>query len=246
MLGKFVMNTALERYIITARTKGHTDNQIKQDLIEAGWDEAQVVTGLKSAGDLVPPPPPPPGHVKSSKGAKAVASDAKSLETDSADKFIKVVPYRSTAGLEYIILFISLWVAAMSLAAVLHGIVDMTFGNADSFYEGVNSFATAALLVSLPIFSFLFLRLKKQEIVNPDIRRDINRKNAVQLTLIVTFLIGLGKTIFYIYQLLNIGNSDVSTGVFASELFHTIITVGISGLIFVYYWIDDHKKVAAS
>jgi hypothetical protein len=241
------MNTSLERYIITARAKGHTDNQIKGDLLEAGWDEDLVTGGLKEAGDLVPPPPPPSStHAKPAKDTKSAAG-AKTLETDSADKFVKVVPYRSTAGLEYLILFISLWVAAMSLAAVLHGIVDMTFGKGDSFYEGVNSFATAALIVSLPIFSFLFLRLKKQEMVNPDIRRDVNRKNAVQLTLVVTFLIGLGKTIFYIYQLLNIGNSDVSgVGVFASELLHTIITVGISGLIFVYYWIDDHKKVASS
>ncbi|HEY6736247.1 MAG TPA: DUF5671 domain-containing protein [Candidatus Saccharimonadia bacterium] len=231
------MNEALEKYLRAARHKGHSDDRVRTDLLAAGWDAAAVDAALGAkADDLVPPPPPPPG---------AAAPAATAPAAPKSGDLVRVVPYRSTAGLEYLILFISLWVAAMALAAVLHGLVDTAYSTSDSFYEGVNTLASAALIVSFPIFAWLFLRLKKQELHNPDIRRDISRKNAVQLTLIVTFLIGLGKTIFYIYQLLNLGNADVSGGhTYLTETLHTLITVGISGGIFWYYWRDDHKKSA--
>lgn len=233
------MNESLAKYIETAKHKGHSPDQIKTDLIQAGWDSAEVSAALGLQDDDLLPPPPPPGH-HGTGHAKSINKDH-----DPNANLVKVVPFRSTAGLEYIILFISMWVAAMSLAAVLHAVVDGLFRSEFSFYEGINTFSSAAFIVSFPIFAFLFLRLKNQEIREPEIRRDVNRKNAVQLTLIVTFLIGLGKTIFYIYQLLNVGNSGVTgAGTYLSETLHTVITVGISGFIFVYYWIDDHKKVS--
>ena len=228
------MTEALQKYLEAARHKGHDDDRIRRDLLAAGWEAAAIdeALGGQSGDDLVPPPPPPPPPSRN-----ADAPPAKSSEP------VRVVAYRSTAGLEYLILFLSLWIAAMALAAVLHGLVDTSFSRSDSFYENVNTFASAALVVSLPIFAGLFLNLKRKELRDPDIRRDVNRKNAVQLTLLVTFLIGIGKTIFYVYQLMNVGSAGSDYNFFA-ELLHTIITVGISGAIFVYYWRDDHKKTS--
>ena len=227
------MNESLKKYIHDAREKGHNDERIHADLTGAGWNSAMVKSGL-SGGEDVPIPAPPPG-------------DSSSLESsDSRDRLVKVVPYRSTAGLEYLILFISLWISASALAAVLHGSVDGLLGTDQSVYQGAMSFSASALIVGLPIFGFLFLRLKKAELADPDIRRDLNRKNAVQLTLLVTFLIGVGNTIFYIYQLLNGGSTDGTSGSILGSTLHTLITVAISGVIFVYYWLDDHKKIVAA
>ncbi len=222
------MNAGLRQYIEDARSKGHPDDRIRRDLLAAGWGSAAVDDGLASDGDLAVPPPPP--------GAAADKPAA-----GHPDHLVKVVPFRSTAGLEYLIMFISLWAVAMSLAAVLHSLVDGLLNASGSFYDTIATFSQAALLVSLPVFAFLFLRLKKTELAKPEIRRDTNRKNAVQLTLLVTFIIGLGKTIFYIYSLLNSGNGQ--NGSVLGNLLHTIITVGISGAIFVYYWVDDHRKL---
>lgn len=217
------MNDALADYIAKAKGKGHDDARIRADLVAGGWDQAAVDAALGGGDNLVVPAPP-------------AASP-----TAPAGQLMKVVPYRSTAGLEYLIMFLSLWIFSLALAGVLHDAVDTLSSSTDSFYQNTVSFAMAALVVSLPIFAYLFLRLKKQELANPDIRRDINRKNAVQLTLLVTFLIGVGRTIFYIYQLLN--SNSGNNGSLLDNLGHTIVTVGIAGTIFVYYWKDDHKVV---
>jgi hypothetical protein len=226
------MNESLQQYINDARDKGHSDERIQADLTGAGWDAGMVKSGLSGHEDLAVPPPPPGGGSMSGR-------------SESRDNFVKIVPYRSTAGLEYLILFISLWISASSLAAILHASIDGLTGSDSSIYQGGMSFAAAALIVGLPIFGFLFLRLKKAELADPDIRRDLNRKNAVQLTLLVTFLLGIGNTIYYVYQLLNGGSADGSSGSAIGSFLHTLVTVGISGAIFVYYWIDDHKKIAA-
>lgn len=231
------MVPALARYIDTARRFGLSDKAIQDNLVEAGWDAADAKAALSNSAGLMPPPPPPPGKHKG-----APATDAAPALAPGADKLVRVVTYRSTAGLEYIIFFISLWVAAMSLAALLHGLVDIWSGKPDSFYQEINTFAAAALLVSFPVFSWLLLRLKKKELGEPEIRRDVNRKNAVQLTLIVTFLIGLGKTVAYVYQLMNSGSGFSDFGPFWAEAAHTVITVGIAGAIFAYYWADEHRK----
>lgn len=231
------MKASLSHYIDLARRKGRTDEQIIKNLVEAGWDETTAQAALAEDDGLLPPPPPPnqPEHVYQSRSA-ALTADKPGV--------VKVVSYRSTAGLEYLITFISLWVAAMSLASVMHSLIDTLVGNSDSFYEGIATFATSAMLVSLPIFIFMFLRLKKREIWEPVIRTDPSRKAAVQLTLIITFVIALGRTAYWIYQLMNVGNMPlVGNASYLSETLHALVTVGVSGLIFGYYWVDDHRKI---
>lgn len=203
------MKAALSHYIDLARRKGRTDDQIIKNLVEAGWDEATARAGLTEDDSLLPPPPPP-GQPEPATGHTTAHSQA-GFEAGRPG-IVKVVSYRSTAGLEYLITFISLWVAAMSLASVLHSLIDTLIGNSDSLYEGIATFATAALLVSLPILAFMFLRLKKRELKEPAIRTDPSRKAAVQLTLIITFVIALGRTAFWIYQLMNVGNMPFERG----------------------------------
>lgn len=238
------MKASLETYIDLARRKGRTDEQIIKNLVEAGWDENTAQAAVAEDDSLLPPPPPPgqPEMASNRHAAHAIASH--SAFESGRPGIVKVVSYRSTAGLEYLITFISLWVAAMSLASVLHSLIDTLIGNGDSFYEGIATFASSALLVSLPIFTFMFLRLKKRELGEPAIRTDPSRKAAVQLTLIITFVIALGRTAFWIYQLMNVGNMPlVGNASYLSETLHALITVGISGLIFGYYWVDDHRKI---
>jgi hypothetical protein len=231
------MNEALAKYISDARTKGHSNEKIQHDLVAGGWSEAMVKAGLKGEDPLEVPPPPPAPAITAA--APIVSASDPVAGTDTA---VKVVSMKTTAGIEYLIMFISMWVAAMSLGAVLHSLVDQAFGQ-DSVYTTVVSFSTAALVVSLPIFAWLFLYLKRKELAHPEIRRDQNRKAAVQLTLIITFIIGIIKLVMYVYQLLNTGNADAGGGgSVVGNFLHTLITLGIAGGIFFYYWRDEHRK----
>jgi hypothetical protein len=232
------MNPSLKKYIDAGREKGHSDDQIKAELLKSGWEEAMVTAGLKGEEPMdEAPPPPPPSSTPQPKASEQITG------TDDA---VKVVSAKTTAGLEYSIMFLSLWIAAISLGAVLHSAVDKAYGN-ESVYTNTISFSSAALIVSFPIFAWLFLWLKKQEAAHPELRRDQNRRGAIQLSLIVTFIVGIGKLIFYVYQLLNTGNSDTefasstSDSVIGNTL-HTLITLSIAGGIFGYYWNDEHRK----
>lgn len=229
-------SSALQDYITKAREKGHSDDRIKHDLVAAGWEAAMVKAGLAGDDDLIPPPPPPSG--RSSASAQPVS----------------VVQNLTTRGLEYIIMFIALGVTALSLASLLHSNVNNVMGNGDSGMLGNNSavpLATAALVVALPVFAVLFLRLKKAEAADPDLHHDPSRKRAIQLTLIITFLIGLGNIIYFVYSLMtgdtgstaeyNAVGSQSYTG-WLGNLIHLVITLAIAGGIFAYYWFDEHHK----
>jgi hypothetical protein len=225
------MNQALQQYIDKARDKGHQDDRIKHDLTAAGWDAAMVEAGLRGEDDDLLPPPPPPG---------------------ASPRPLPVVQKISTRGLEYIIMFIALGVTAFALGSLLHSNVNNLLGNGDTGTLGSNSavsLATAALVVGLPVLAVLFLRLKRAEALDPELQHDPSRKRAVQLTLVVTFLIGLGNIIFFVYSLMTGGNdttsynavgSQAATG-WAGNFIHLLITLAIAGGIFAYYWFDEHR-----
>lgn len=162
-----------------------------------------------------------------------------------------VVQSFSTRGLEYIIMFIAMGVAALALGSLLHSTVNTLLGSTASYgtSDGVVSLATAALIVALPIFGFLFLRLKRAEQTEPELRHDPSRKRAIQLTLVITFLIGLGNIIYFLYNLMsgsirdnyNLVGSPAASGVLGNFI-HLLITLAIAGGIFAYYWYDEHHQ----
>lgn len=232
------MNYQLLQYIKFARDKHMTTDDIRANLVAAGWDVEQVEAALHAPDKmmLVPPPPPAPAGSLSGQGEAVIGHGASP---------IAVVQQRTTKGLEYTIMFIALGVAAVSFGEVLHNTVDTVFGNQGS--QDAVSLAASALIVAFPIFALLFLRLKKAEKRDPAIRSDASRRHAVQLTLIVSFAWGLFRLVTYIYSLLNSGSdlasslgSDNSSPV--ANILHTLITLVIAGTIFAYYWVDEHRK----
>ena len=225
------MNEQINTYIKNKREAGVSDQEIRTNLISAGWQPEMVDSALSGKINDAPPPPPPAPS-----------------QTAPASPPVAVVQTFTTRGLEYVIMFISLWVTATSIAFLLHNIVNTAFGNVDDYLDTA-PIATASLIVALPIFTVLFIRLKKAEKENPEIMNDPSRKRAVQLTLVVTFIVGLWNIIWYLYSFLNAGNAvDTYAGSATSlnpvgDLIHTLISVGIAGSIFAYYWREEHRKV---
>lgn len=223
------MNDTIHQFIASARKDGRTDTEIIDALTAAGWDRAVVEGALTDGADkpLVAPPPP---------------TDTGSPANDPKP----VVQALSTRGLEYTIMFISLAVFALSLGWILHSLINGATGTSNWVDNSV-SFATAALIVSLPIFAFLFLRLKKAEIANSQLHDDPSRHRAIQIMLVLTFLVGLGNIITFLYSLLNGGNatagtidSSTATTIVGNAL-HLLVTLAIAGTIFGYYWYEEHR-----
>lgn len=230
------MNLQLLDYVKQARQKGLADEQIKTNLVSAGWNAAEVADAVAwKEGDLVVPAPPTPPAPQVPVAAPAASTGPQSPSP--------VVEQLSTRGVEYTIMFIALGIFATSLGNILHNFVNDAFTSGPS-YGGAASFSAAALLVSFPVFAILFLRLKKAELDKPETRQDPSRRKSVQLTLIISFLFAIGHLSTYLFMLME-GNSfsgDAGEGV--ASILNMLITITIAGGIFAYYWLDEHRHAS--
>lgn len=146
-----------------------------------------------------------------------------------------VVKVLSPRGVEYVFMTIALVTGAVGLTSALLALVN---GN-DSF--SVLYFPLALLLVSVPIFSGLFLRLKQAELIDPNARLDASKRRSTQFLQIVSFficfftLIGLLATIFAKV-------SGTYNGSLVKVILDVIVILVVAGGILFYYWNDEHKN----
>lgn len=192
------------------------------------------------------PPSPPDITVSGSEGGN--------WNIDSEHP-LPVAEVYSTYGMEYIIMFISLAVAAFSFGSLLDSVIDLAFKQSGNFISGLfDPYSEAALIVSFPIFAFLFLRLEAKEGSNPSLLNDSSRRRSMQIALVVSFIAGLVILSTYLGTLLSSTNAgdalnsysysysssgDTPAGV---EFLKAIVNVAIAGSIFGYYWYKLHKK----
>ncbi|OGH39152.1 MAG: hypothetical protein A3B44_01900 [Candidatus Levybacteria bacterium RIFCSPLOWO2_01_FULL_38_21] len=140
---------------------------------------------------------------------------------------------------EHILMFISLYVLATSIALTLYFFIDKWFPGVttESYYRSSSSNDLnlnllrgylAALIVSFPLFAFFFLHITKRTMLNPTIRSIKSRKILIYITLVVAFIIMLYNIISTVYNLLS-GNITFNF------VLHLLITLSVTGIVFVYY-----------
>lgn len=176
------------------------------------------------------------------------------FEAGDAEHPLAVTQVYSSYGLEYIIMLISLAVTAVGLGSMLDAVIDLAGSKSASLVGALlNPYAEAALIVSLPIFILLFLRLEAREESDSTLLADASRRRGIQVTLIISFLVFISQLIGYIGGLLSSGSdsyqgavnllSTAPTGGSAVvQLLHALVGLVISGGIFGYYWVKLHKK----
>lgn len=215
------MDTELKNFIEQAHSRGLDDDQIKQKLVAAGWDAAEVDRALSGQADTLAVPAPPPGH------QTAVPA------TPAGDPIqpISVVQNLSVKGFEYNMMFITLWLSA--IAAVW--IIDDFIFNAST---SINAFPLTVLLVSLPTFLIMFSRLRRAELADNSLRNDPSRRKSIQSTQRLAFIVLLVQTIGTLYAIIQ--HSD---GVdIPKVLLSWVVSVVVFGGIFVYYWKGVQKE----
>jgi len=148
---------------------------------------------------------------------------------------VPVVRVLSPLGVEYVFLTVGLFTAASGLTAALLALVN---GKTDF---SVLAFPTALLVVGLPVFAGLFLRIKRLELRQPGRRFDPSKRRSTQFTQIVSFLICLFTlvgVVFSIFSKLG-GQSDTSIG---KTLLDGLVLLVVFGGLLAYYWRDEHRE----
>lgn len=234
----------LHNFVQQARQRGLHNQEVKELLLEAGWSHSDVVTALYGDGLHVPKPLHPQVAMPQNPGAVPA-----NVPSGQSNQPLSVVQTVSTRGFEYAIMFFGLVASAFSLGLILQTFIAQQFAEPltatgydyyDDSSQGVYTFGVTVLLVTLPIFIVLFLRLKKAELATPDLKKDASRRRMSHLTQFVTFLFGIGYIVYFVYALINGVAEDGTTGNVAEAFWQTLTTVVIAGSIFGYLWHDEH------
>lgn len=221
------MQTEIYDFVNKSRQKGKSDDLIRQQLISAGWPEKEIEAAIN---DDIPVPVPHPSQPAQNQQVQVANTNP-----------VAVVENLSTRGIEYKIMFFALWISAIAFGGLVHDMID-ALTQAENYPHVGGLIAATAIIVCFPIFAYLFLRLKKAEIIEPEIRKDQSRRKAVQSTLIFSFIIGVINVIAMVYIMMS-GGEAIGDEVDTVALFmHTLVTVAICGGIFMYYWKDLHRE----
>jgi len=221
------MNSDLKEFIEKARYRHWPDEEIKNKLVNSGWDEGEVQRALGGEDDLVVPAPSHQEH--------------NSISESQRHEPIAVAEIFTPRGFEYKIFSVALVVAIFALIYM-----------ADTFLYSQDDMSAAAfpltlLLVTGPLALFMFFRLKHAEEAEPKIRKDPSRRKAIQGIQLVAFLAVLIHTIMLLYMVLSghyTGGSSYSYDDdtnFVTDFLSWIVTMVVAGGTFLYYWRDEHR-----
>lgn len=207
-------NNSITDYIKKSLAEKKSEAEIRNNLTQAGWDAKTIDEGFRLLNESVPTP--------LSDVPRPVAGYANMWD-----------------AFEHILMFISLYFMSTSFAMLLHQFTDKWapgipntgsygFFSFSSYSDWILKSSLACLIVTFPLFAYFHLDLNKRTLKNPLLRSIRVRKQLIYFTLIVTFLILVKKVIETIFNLLN---GDVSL----NFLLHLLVTVGVSGAVFVIY-----------
>ncbi len=214
------MNSKLLPYINKKRQEGLKDADIRDSLKSVGWSEAD----LNSAFTLSDIPLPDGSVVATTTQVTAKDNESHTLW----DTFL------------HVLMFINLCIYATALNMVQHVLIEKLLGSgyqnrfSGAYYlysDGSNfllTSAASAIIVSLPLFIVLFMRIHRMTLQDPTLKELKSRKTLIYTTLVVTFVIMLGNVISILYKFLN---GEVTFNTF----FHFLSPVTICSLIFAYY-----------
>lgn len=146
-----------------------------------------------------------------------------------------VVQVLSTRGVEYTMMMLTLWLAAGSLLWVM-----LALFNGGNHFD-VMAFPVSLLVVCVPIFAWFFLRLKKAELANPQLKLDPSKRRLTQFTQVIAFAACLFNLIAFVYLLFTklAGHTTPSLG---KDFLNLLVILLVAGGILAYYWNDEHRS----
>lgn len=178
---------------------------------------------------------PGPNLVQQNSEPAAVAS-VPILNAPTDDRPVPVVKVLSVRGVEYAMMSILLWIGAGTLIFVL---VSLIMGGAS--FEML-AFPISLLLVCLPGFAWLYLRLRKAELDDPSLRLEASKRRFSQITQILAFLTCFFNIVALVYMVVGMaGGKEVEN--LGQTVAATFVTLLVAGGILAYYWFDEHKLV---
>lgn len=205
------MTNELQLFVKEALGKGVSREQIKSALESAGWPTDEVGTALAAYAESDLPIPVP-----------------------------KRRPYLSAReAFMYLVMFLTLYITAFSVGTILFQLINLwlpdlaqiAYGYASDYSTGLIRSATAALIITFPIFLFVANILRKNIKRDPTKRSSLIRKWLTYITLYVATGIIIGDLITLLTYVLN---GDLTL----RFVLKVLVVLLIAGSVFGYYLWD--------
>ena len=168
------MSQELYSFVKESLEKQQSRAAIQEALLQAGWQEQEIVKGLNSFAEVDFPIPVP------KKKPYLVAREA----------FL------------YLVSFITLYIAAFSFGALLFSFIDIWFPDLLRLGGGVPRTAIASLIVAFPIFLIITRALHKGAAKDPERNESRVKKWLTYLTLVIAAGVLIGDLITVLSSLL--------------------------------------------
>lgn len=229
----------LIEFINKFRGMGKSNSEIESALLGAGWNLEDINAAFNTT-EMNPPSPPVDYQDKT--------SSVPTYSTNSPDKNSDMDSKNMKRGnnlwdaFEHVIMFITMGISAVSIGLIMNYFIDnkilntlAPYPNYYSYYDDdILGIQIAALIVTLPIFSFFFLRIEKRTKLYPQLRSMLVRKVLIYLTMIITSVVTIICLIGFVYRIIN---GDLS----AESITDFFIIVGISLIIFIYFLLQTKE-----
>lgn len=222
------MNDKLSVFIKAKRELGLSDDEIRTKLLGSGWKSEDVEQALRGeAEDDVPKP----------------------NYSEETPKKAKMANVDQWVAFEHILMFISLFIFVVATTLLL-GIfinkwfpietissqaVNYNYGATANYEKPIIRVYLAIIIVSYPIFAFLFLKTTRRIKHNLEEQFLPSRRKLIYITLIATFLEFFVGVVIAIYRL-------ISGDLYLNSVLHLLMRMMISGIIFGYYLIEVRKS----
>lgn len=157
------------------------------------------------------------------------------LSAKANEQPVPVVKVLSVRGVEYFMMSIALWLSAGALVWAILGLIN----GASDF--SIMAIPVSFLVVSLPIFALFYIRLRRAELANPNLRFDPSKRRLSQITQILAFIVCLSNAIAFVYTIMS-KISGESTASLLKTFINLLVVCVIAGAILAYYWFDEHRS----
>jgi hypothetical protein len=148
---------------------------------------------------------------------------------------VPVVKVYSVRGVEYGLMTFMVHAGAAGLIWCLLALV-----NGEAGFDSL-AFPVAVLLSALPVFGYLFLRLRKAELADPKLRFEPSKRRWSQLTQFITFFACFFNLVGFIYTLVSKMGGDDS-GSLAKSFGSFDVVLVVAGGVIAYYCMDEHRN----
>lgn len=200
------MNNELYSFVRQSLERGLERDAIREVLLQAGWQDAEIGNALAAFADIDFPVPVP-----------------------------RRKPYiQAREAFLYLVSFIALYVTAFSFGTLVFGLIEQAFPDPLSiggrFSTRGLATAVASIIVTFPLYLFLMWKLATEAAADPERRQSRLRKWLTYLTLVVAAGIIIGDLIALLSNLLG---GELTTRFALKGLTILIITTCIFGF---YLW----------